>query len=95
MGFPRRRLLRILSFAFGSSFIPGRTELSIAGQTALPPTTSTSPTGAAAGQRPTGKTETEKVTGIGGLFFRAHDPATLGQWYQQHLGISMLRERQQ
>jgi predicted enzyme related to lactoylglutathione lyase len=34
-------------------------------------------------------TETEKVTGIGGLFFRAHDPAALGSWYQQHLGISL------
>ena len=30
----------------------------------------------------------EKVTGIGGLFFRAHDPKALGLWYQQHLGIS-------
>ena len=31
----------------------------------------------------------EKVTGIGGLFFRAKDPAVLGRWYQQHLGISL------
>jgi len=31
----------------------------------------------------------EKVTGIGGLFFRAHDPTALGRWYQQHLGISL------
>ena len=31
----------------------------------------------------------EKVTGIGGLFFRAHDPAALGRWYQQHLGVSL------
>ncbi len=30
----------------------------------------------------------EKVTGIGGLF-RAHDPKALGQWYQQHLGVSL------
>jgi predicted enzyme related to lactoylglutathione lyase len=28
-----------------------------------------------------------KVTGIGGFFFRARDPAALGQWYKQHLGI--------
>src|SRR5262249_9682716 len=28
----------------------------------------------------------ERVTGIGGLFFRAHDPKALGQWYQDHLG---------
>jgi len=31
----------------------------------------------------------EKVIGIGGLFFRAHDPAALGQWYQEHLGVSL------
>ncbi|MEO7201789.1 MAG: VOC family protein [Candidatus Tumulicola sp.] len=30
----------------------------------------------------------EKVTGIGGLFFRAHDPELLTKWYAQHLGIS-------
>ena len=31
----------------------------------------------------------EKVTGIGGLFFRAHDPTALGRWYQQHQGVSL------
>jgi glyoxylase I family protein len=30
----------------------------------------------------------EKVTGIGGLFFRAHDPASLARWYEDHLGVS-------
>ena len=32
----------------------------------------------------------EKVTGIGGFFFRAKDPKALGLWYQQHLGISLI-----
>jgi glyoxylase I family protein len=27
------------------------------------------------------------VTGIGGIFFRAHDPAGLSSWYRTHLGI--------
>lgn len=27
------------------------------------------------------------VTGIGGFFFRADDPAQLATWYAQHLGI--------
>jgi glyoxylase I family protein len=27
------------------------------------------------------------VTGIGGLFFRAHDPAALSAWYARHLGV--------
>jgi glyoxylase I family protein len=30
---------------------------------------------------------TERAVGIGGLFFRSHDPKKLAQWYQVHLGI--------
>src|SRR5690242_17908315 len=30
----------------------------------------------------------EKVTGIGGIFFRARDPASLSKWYLDHLGIA-------
>jgi len=30
----------------------------------------------------------EKVNGIGGLFFRSRDAATLTRWYQEHLGVS-------
>ncbi|MEE4193317.1 MAG: VOC family protein [Halieaceae bacterium] len=30
----------------------------------------------------------EKVTGIGGMFFRAKDPAALAAWYEEHLGVS-------
>lgn len=29
-----------------------------------------------------------KAVGIGGVFFRAHDPKALSQWYQQHLGVA-------
>jgi len=32
----------------------------------------------------------ERVTGIGGIFFRARDPKALGQWYQDHLGIIVI-----
>jgi catechol 2,3-dioxygenase-like lactoylglutathione lyase family enzyme len=28
-----------------------------------------------------------KVTGIGGVFFRAKNPEALARWYQQHLGV--------
>jgi glyoxylase I family protein len=31
----------------------------------------------------------EKVAGIGGFFFRAHDPKALANWYLQHLGIDL------
>jgi len=30
----------------------------------------------------------EKVTGIGGLFFRARDPEGLACWYRDHLGVT-------
>ncbi len=29
----------------------------------------------------------EKVTGIGGFFFRAQDPGKLSAWYMEHLGV--------
>jgi glyoxylase I family protein len=32
----------------------------------------------------------EKVTGIGGLFFRAKDPKALAKWYSDHLGIDLV-----
>ena len=32
----------------------------------------------------------QHVTGIGGLFFRSKDPAALGQWYKEHLGIDLV-----
>jgi predicted enzyme related to lactoylglutathione lyase len=31
----------------------------------------------------------QRVTGIGGVFFKAKDPATLRAWYQKHLGIDV------
>jgi predicted enzyme related to lactoylglutathione lyase len=31
----------------------------------------------------------KRVTGIGGIFFQAKDPATLQAWYQRHLGIDV------
>jgi predicted enzyme related to lactoylglutathione lyase len=32
----------------------------------------------------------QTVTGIGGLFFRAKDPAATAQWYKEHLGIELV-----
>ena len=46
------------------------------------------PNSASAAQQPTPTTTTrETVTGIGGFFYRAHDPKALEQWYHDHLGI--------
>jgi predicted enzyme related to lactoylglutathione lyase len=30
----------------------------------------------------------QRVTGIGGVFFKAEDPEKLYQWYEKHLGIT-------
>jgi glyoxylase I family protein len=90
MLFVRRRLLRTLSFAFGSSFILGRNELGLGAQTAVQPKTSPLPAGAAVRDAIAEGTEMEKVTGIGGFFFRSKDPKALGLWYQQHLGVSLI-----
>lgn len=32
----------------------------------------------------------EKVTGIGGLFFKAKNPQALGEWYQEQFGINLV-----
>ena len=32
----------------------------------------------------------KRVTGIGGIFFKAKDPDTLRGWYKAHLGIDVL-----
>jgi len=34
-------------------------------------------------------TAPRRVTGVGGVFFKARDPATLGEWYRSHLGIGV------
>jgi predicted enzyme related to lactoylglutathione lyase len=89
MPFQRRQLLRLLPFAFGSGLVLSRNQLGIAAQAAMQPMVPPPPAGAAVSDRSAGGTEMEKVTGIGGLFFRAHDPTALGRWYQQHLGVSL------
>jgi predicted enzyme related to lactoylglutathione lyase len=82
MGFQRRQLLQILSYAFGAGFILPQNELAMAAQS------ESSPPAKAGAKHESEGTEKEKVVGIGGLFFRAHDPKALANWYQQHLGIS-------
>jgi len=32
----------------------------------------------------------ERVTGIGGVFFKATDPSGLAAWYAEHLGVPVL-----
>ena len=37
----------------------------------------------------TGETGMSRVTGIGGIFLKAKDPALLRAWYKKHLGIDV------
>ena len=34
-------------------------------------------------------TTAPRVTGIGGVFFKARDRASLGEWYRRHLGVDV------
>jgi glyoxylase I family protein len=86
MSVQRRRLLQILSYAFGSSIIPHRMQFANAAQNPTQPANSAQPATAAAKQEHEA-TQMEKVAGIGGFFFRAHDPEALSRWYLDHLGI--------
>ena len=88
MSFQRRQLLQILSYTFGASFILPQNKLAMAAQNPAQPASS-APPGKAVAKHESGGTEMEKVAGIGGLFFRAHDPKALGNWYLQHLGIAL------
>jgi predicted enzyme related to lactoylglutathione lyase len=36
-----------------------------------------------------GEDSMKRVTGIGGIFFKAKDPDKLRTWYKQHLGIKL------
>jgi predicted enzyme related to lactoylglutathione lyase len=35
----------------------------------------------------------EKITGIGGIFFKSRDPAATTAWYHEHLGVPIHREQ--
>ena len=42
----------------------------------------------AMGLTPKGDTGMERITGIGGFFFRSKDPKTLAAWYERNFGIN-------
>jgi predicted enzyme related to lactoylglutathione lyase len=46
----------------------------------------------AMGSGPRGERQMERVTGIGGFFFRAKDPKKLAKWYEDNLGVTMTPE---
>jgi glyoxylase I family protein len=76
----RREILRMVPLAIGASVLLGSDDLSAVAQAA----------GSAKNSPAASETELEKVSGIGGFFFRAHDPKGLAQWYQEHLGVLII-----
>src|SRR5690349_7956517 len=34
----------------------------------------------------------QSILGLGGVFFKAHDPAALAAWYREHLGVPVAAE---
>jgi glyoxylase I family protein len=34
----------------------------------------------------------QKITGLGGVFFRSKDPVALGKWYEDNFGINAMSE---
>lgn len=87
----RREVLAALTAAAGSALLPR--SFAAAEQTlpAQPP--AQPPSAKSAAQSAAQPEARETVTGIGGFFFRAHDPKALGQWYQDHLGIFVTPEK--
>jgi glyoxylase I family protein len=76
----RREILRMVPLAIGASALLGNDDLSAVAQAAE----------SAKNSPAASETELEKVSGIGGFFFRAHDPKGLAQWYQEHLGVLII-----
>jgi glyoxylase I family protein len=90
MSVPRRKMLQLLTVAFGSALTSSR--FGFAQQSATPPKNSPPPAPAATTPTPAATPDmpAEKVTGIGGFFFRSPNHKALALWYQQHLGISVI-----
>jgi len=82
MKMQRREVLGVLTAAAGSALLPGSY---MGAETAGAET--------APGPSALPNLPKERVTGIGGLFFRAQDPKALAQWYQDHLGVFVTPQR--
>jgi glyoxylase I family protein len=85
MTLKRRSVLQLLAFASGWPLVKGRASSAetLADQTAGPAQSSPVEKPGSDASLPA-----ERVLGIGGLFFRAHDPKALAEWYRTHLGVT-------
>ena len=80
----RREILQMMPLAIGGSVLFGADGNSKSAQA------QDAPKGSSTGHEVSAEPALEKVTGIGGFFFRAHDPKAMGRWYQEHLGVLVI-----
>jgi glyoxylase I family protein len=89
MPLKRRSVLRLLALATGWPLVKGSTASAITRDDRKPDSRAEP-----AQAQPDAKSSAdpglpaERVLGIGGLFFRAHDPRSLAEWYRLHLGVT-------
>jgi catechol 2,3-dioxygenase-like lactoylglutathione lyase family enzyme len=91
MSVQRRRLLQILSYAFGASVMPLRSQFGIAAQNPAQPASPATPANPAAKHEFGGKTtmsQQGRILGIGGIFFKSADQQQMKEWYAKHLGLA-------
>lgn len=63
--------------------------VAVAAALALPRTWAGEPPQPAAAAKDGAKAPLRRVTGIGGIFFKAKDPKALREWYRVHLGLDV------
>ena len=92
MSVSRREVLQLVTLTAASALMGFDSNLLQAAEATLnesvTPAESTTP-GSSLNRTHLEGTQMERVLGIGGLFFRAHDPKALGRWYSEHLGITL------
>ena len=91
MSIQRRRLLEILSCAFGAAILPLRSRFAIAAQNPAQPASPATPAQATAKHELEGKTtmsQQGRILGIGGIFFKSANKQQMQEWYGKHLGLA-------
>jgi glyoxylase I family protein len=90
MPLKRRSVLHLLTFASGWTLVTGRTSSAEALKDQTANDSHSDPAQSPPVAKPASDSTlpAERVLGIGGLFFRAHDPKSLAEWYRIHLGVT-------
>lgn len=85
----RREMLRFVPLAAAPLFPGLNRALGESGEASGQASANPEHSEVSGGSAPAAGTSMEKVTGIGGLFFRAQDPKKLAIWYRDNLGVGL------